>query len=100
MTITYLSKGVLCLENLRCALFRDLQRVWLVWCAQTSPVEGFPSTCARGKGIGPLVFTRPLSCIDFLRNEALMKGGLKFPNPIKTGTTIAGIVFKVTSAYW
>lgn len=28
------------------------------------------------------------------RNEALVKGGLKFPTPIKTGTTIAGIIFK------
>lgn len=28
------------------------------------------------------------------RNTALKKGGLKFPTPIKTGTTIAGIIFK------
>lgn len=28
------------------------------------------------------------------RNEALRHAGIKFPNPVKTGTTIAGIVFK------
>lgn len=33
-----------------------------------------------------------LSC----RNEALKRAGIKFPTPIKTGTTIAGIVFKVS----
>ena len=29
------------------------------------------------------------------RNEELVKRGVKFPTPVKTGTTIAGIVFKV-----
>ena len=29
------------------------------------------------------------------RNEMLKKAGMKFPTPVKTGTTIAGIVFKV-----
>ena len=30
-----------------------------------------------------------------VRNEALRKKGLNFPSAVKTGTTIAGIVFKV-----
>ena len=29
------------------------------------------------------------------RNEALKQAGIKFPTPLKTGTTIAGIVYKV-----
>lgn len=32
---------------------------------------------------------------SFFRNAMLCKAGLKFPTPVKTGTTIAGIVFKV-----
>ena len=28
------------------------------------------------------------------RNEMLARAGLKFPKPVKTGTTIAGVVFK------
>lgn len=33
--------------------------------------------------------------ITFSRNEALKRAGITFPKPIKTGTTIAGIVYKV-----
>lgn len=56
---------------------------------------GFPSTYARGNGS-----FREWSLLVTLfffgtRNESLVKAGLKFPTPIKTGTTIAGIVFKV-----
>lgn len=34
----------------------------------------------------------PHSCVR--RNEMLTRAGLQFPKPVKTGTTIAGVVFK------
>ena len=32
----------------------------------------------------------------FCRNASLARSGVKMPTPVKTGTTIAGLVFKVT----
>jgi 20S proteasome subunit beta 2 len=31
---------------------------------------------------------------DFNRNESLLLAGFKPPEPLKTGTTIAGVIFK------
>lgn len=31
-----------------------------------------------------------------IRNEVLKQSGMTFPKPVKTGTTIAGCVFKVS----
>jgi hypothetical protein len=37
--------------------------------------------------------------IMFSRNEALRRAGITFPKPVKTGTTIAGVVYKVQIMY-
>ena len=37
-------------------------------------------------------------CLYVCRNEALRRAGLVFPKAVKTGTTIAGIVFKVCNS--
>ena len=31
------------------------------------------------------------------RNEVLRRAGINFPKPVKTGTTIAGVIYKVST---
>ena len=39
-------------------------------------------------------------CLVDCRNAALARSGMKMPTPVKTGTTIAGLVFKVRDFQW